>query len=313
MSRAAVVGAAGFIGSHLCTHLAERGTAVLGIDRHEIAAGVPVHRRLQADFPRTEVCDAIKSHRADHVYLLAGTSSVRDSLADPLADLSGNIRDTVAFLEWIRQEGYEATVVFASSAAVYGEPVNLPITIATAPQPVSPYGISKLAGELYVRMYARMHGLDGRVVRPFSVYGPGLQKQVVWDILRKLDGTGPQTLAGTGTETRDFVYVEDVCSAFLAVADKGTPGGIYNVCSGAETTIARLASILSTMTDRPALDFSGDVRLGDPRHWRGACTELEELGWQPKVSLDEGLARTVQWFRQHTSYARAQNAGAVLD
>jgi nucleoside-diphosphate-sugar epimerase len=294
MTRAAVVGAAGFIGSHLCRYLQSRGSDVLGIDRREIVDKVGV--AIRGEFPHPQVCEAIAAHRAQQIYLLAGTSSVGVSLADPLADLSGNARDTLSFLEWMRQTDIRSTVVFVSSAAVYGEPAQLPATTATPVHPISPYGISKLAGELYMRLYARLHGLDTRVIRPFSIYGPRLRKQVVFDMLVKLHQPEPAALFGTGQETRDFVYVDDLCAALVRVGEAGSPAGIYNVCSGQETSIATIAQRLSEYTGRPPLTFTGKSRPGDPLRWRGACPELQALGWQPAVSLDDGLRMTVDWF-----------------
>jgi len=163
-------------------------------------------------------------------------------------------------------------------------------------QPISPYGISKLAGEQYMRLYARLHSLDTRVVRPFSIYGPGLRKQVVWDMLVKLHQPQPAALFGTGEETRDFVYIDDLCAGLVRVGEAGAPGGIYNVCSGQETTIATIARKLSQQTGRPPLTFTGKIRVGDPTRWRGDCTELHALGWRPAVSLDDGLRATVDWF-----------------
>jgi nucleoside-diphosphate-sugar epimerase len=294
MTRAAVVGAAGFIGSHLCRYLQRRGADVLGIDRQEI--GEKIGTAIRGEFPDPRVCEAIAAHRAQQIYLLAGTSSVTVSLADPVADLSGNARDTLLFLEWLRRNDLRPTVVFVSSAAVYGDPPALPATIATPVHPISPYGISKLAGELYMRLYGRLHALDARVVRPFSIYGPRLRKQVVWDMLVKLHQPEPAALFGTGQETRDFVYVDDLCAALVFVGEAGSPAGIYNVCSGQETSIATIAHQLSEFTGRPPLAFTGKSRPGDPLRWRGECAELRTLGWHPQVSLHEGLRATVDWF-----------------
>jgi nucleoside-diphosphate-sugar epimerase len=294
MTRAAVVGAAGFIGSHLWRYLHSRGADVLGIDRREIAQKVGV--AIRGEFPKSEILDAISTYGAQQIYLLAGTSSVAVSLADPVADLSGNARDSLVFLEWMRQNATRSTVVFVSSAAVYGDPPQLPATIATPVQPISPYGISKLAGEQYMRLYARLHSLDTRVVRPFSIYGPGLRKQVVWDMLVKLYQSHPAALFGTGEETRDFVYVDDLCAALVRVGEAGAPAGIYNVCSGQETSIATIAQRLSEFTGRPPLTFTGKSRPGDPLRWRGDCPEVRALGWHPTVSLDDGLRATVDWF-----------------
>jgi nucleoside-diphosphate-sugar epimerase len=195
----------------------------------------------------------------------------------------------------MRRGNSKSAIVYASSAAVYGQPNELPVTITSPTMPISPYGVSKLAGDLYARLYGRLHDLRTAVVRPFSVYGPGLRRQVVWDILLKLHQKTPPLLHGTGNETRDFVFVEDLCQALIAVGAAGK--GLYNVCSGQEITIAELARRLAQLTAKEPLRFSGIQRPGDPDRWRGDYSSLAELGWRSEVTLDEGLRRTVAWFQ----------------
>lgn len=250
---------------------------------------------MRARWPSTEVCEAILEGRFDQVFLLGGTASVGGSIEAPSEDLKANAADLVRFLEAMRRGRCQSTVVFVSSASVYGEPPSLPVTIETPTAPISPYGVSKLAGDLYARLYGTMHGLHTAVARPFSVYGPGLRRQVVWDILTKLHQKNPPALHGTGAETRDFVFVEDLCRALIAIGTAGT--GIYNVCSGQETAIAELARRLADLSGVEPLRFSGVGRPGDPERWLGDYSSLARLGWRPQVTLDEGLRATVSWFQ----------------
>jgi len=293
--RAVVVGAAGFIGSHLAQQLAENGAEVLGVDSRPLPESSPVQKAMRAQWPSPEVSDAILDGRFDQVFLLGGTASVGGSIDAPAEDLDANAASLVRFLEAMRRGQCRSAIVFVSSAAVYGEPTEFPVTTASATAPISPYGVSKLAGDLYARVYGRLHGLKTVVARPFSVYGPGLRRQVVWDILTKLHQKNPPMLHGTGGETRDFVFVEDLCRALIAVAAEGK--GLYNVCSGQETTIAELALRLAKLSGVEPLRFSGVGRPGDPERWLGDYSSLATLGWRPQVTLDEGLRRTVAWFQ----------------
>jgi nucleoside-diphosphate-sugar epimerase len=294
--RAVVVGAAGFIGSHLSQQLVESGTEVLGVDSRPLPESSPVQRAMRATWPSPEVSDAILGGRFDQVFLLGGTASVAGSIDAPVDDLEANAADLVRFLEDMRSGLSESALVFVSSAAVYGEPSELPVTTATPTLPISPYGVSKLAGDLYARLYGTLHGLKTAVVRPFSVYGPGLRRQVVWDILAKLHQKNPPLLHGTGRETRDFVFVEDLCRALIAVGAVGQ--GLYNVCSGEETSIGELAHRLAELCGVDPLRFSGVGRPGDPERWLGDYSSLAGIGWRPQVTLDEGLRKTVAWFQE---------------
>jgi UDP-glucose 4-epimerase len=298
MGRVAVVGAAGFIGSHLCRYLSGCGFDVLAIDQHPIPAELGMGATLRGHFPDAAVCSALSDGRVDRVFLLAGTSHPSESLTDPLGDLTANARDLLTFLEVIRRRDTRAALIYVSSAAVYGEAFRLPVTESSPTVPVSPYGISKLAAELYARLYADLYQLRTIVVRPFSVYGPGLRKQVVWEILQKLYGHDDRELSGTGSETRDFVYVSDLCAALLRVAEAGLAGGVYNICSDQETSIAALAARLAHLSGKRRLRFSGRVRAGDPHRWRGDYTRLAALGWRPTVDLDQGLTATLKWFSE---------------
>ena len=303
--RAAVVGAAGFIGSHLCRHLAGSGWEVVAIDPNPLTAALPAVRHVAARLPEAAALDELLAGNLDAIFLLAGTALVRPSFDDPIGDLRRNVVDLLTFLEAARARRLQAMVVHASSAAVYGQPRRLPIRVDDPTVPISPYGVSKLAAEHYVRIYAEAHGLRTAVVRPFSVYGPGLRKQVVWDMLGKLLGPTPPTLHGTGAETRDFVHVEDLCSALETLASSGATGGVYNVCRGEEVTIASLGAMVSRLARGPAFGFNGQGRAGDPERWRGDAESTRALGWEPKIQLEDGLRETVEWYQDQKSDAVA--------
>jgi nucleoside-diphosphate-sugar epimerase len=232
----------------------------------------------------------------DTAFLLAGTGSVAKSLENPEQDLADNAAQLVYFLESARRRIPNVRLVYVSSAAVYGEAQDLPISESAPLRPISPYGVSKLAGESYARVYHPLYGLQALVARPFSVYGPGARKQVVWDLLVKLDQDGEAVLAGTGQETRDYLFVDDLCQALIRIAVAGEAGQTFNVCSGRETPLADLAARICRLAGKPPVRFTGEARPGDPLRWCGDPHRLTSIGWQPKVDLDDGLAQTLAWY-----------------
>jgi UDP-glucose 4-epimerase len=187
----------------------------------------------------------------------------------------------------------------ASSAAVYGNPSNIPIIETDPTLPISPYGISKLAIERYVSAYSRLYGLKAASLRPFSAYGPRLRKQVVYDFIVKLS-TDPSelTILGDGNQVRDFIFVDDIVQAALVVLEKSPLcGDVYNVASGQGTSTQEIAEILAkAMGLRPKYHYTGSIRPGEPDKWIACIDKLRMLGFVPQVALEEGLKRTVEWY-----------------
>jgi UDP-glucose 4-epimerase len=166
--------------------------------------------------------------------------------------------------------------------------------------PVSPYGISKLAAEQYVRLYARDRGLPALTVRPFSLYGPGQRKLVVHDLmLRLLEGERPLTVAGRGDVTRDLVYVEDAARAVVQLARAAPAAGeAYNLSSGRGTRLDELAAVIAGLDGNGVeIAFTGELRAGDPLHWQGDPGRAAALGATCATDLAEGLRRTYAWVR----------------
>jgi nucleoside-diphosphate-sugar epimerase len=251
---------------------------------------------LQSELSSPAIVDAILDQGLDTAFVLAGTGSVAKSLEDPEQDLADNAAQLVHFLESTRRRIPHLRLVYVSSAAVYGEAEELPIKESAPLGPISPYGVSKLAGESYARVYHHLYGVQALVARPFSVYGPGARKQVVWDLLVKLHQDGEAVLAGTGQETRDYLFVDDLCQALIRIAVAGEAGQTFNVCSGRETPLADLAARVCRLAGKPPVRFAGQARPGDPLRWCGDPGRLISIGWQPQVDLDDGLARTLAWY-----------------
>jgi nucleoside-diphosphate-sugar epimerase len=202
-------------------------------------------------------------------------------------------------LETLRLLAPRTTLVYASSATVYGEGVTNPVRETDQKTPASPYGASKLACEIYVRLYAELYALPTVIGCLFSVFGPRLRKQIVWDIMKKL-AADPQRLPlfGDGSQVRDFSYVSNVCDALVLLAERAPKlGERYNIASGAPVSVAELARAICTEFGcAPMLDYSGSVRPGETQSWYPDVSAVRELGYVPQIELQAGIARTVNWF-----------------
>jgi len=309
--RALVVGGAGFVGSWLVEALLEESIETIVLDRmsthsREPVAGadVIVEDALQADLSAL-----LDDREIDVLFHLAGTASVPPSLARPIDDLERNAVTTLAVLEGARHARRSPLVGFISSAAVYGEGRHMPMTEDHPLEPVSPYGISKLAAETYVRLYAQLYELPTFSVRPFSLYGPRQRKLVVYDLLcRAADGEDPLVVLGSPEVSRDFVYVADCARALLVLARRAPARGeAYNVASGVGTPLGVLVpAILEAVGVDACVEFTGSVRPGDPVGWEGDAGRARALGAAFDTPLDDGLRRTAAWFHAAASSDRAR-------
>jgi UDP-glucose 4-epimerase len=299
LTSALVVGGQGFFGRWLVAELLAQGARVTVLDPAggEAAAGVRV---VQEDVEAADVASLLAGDGVDAVFQLAGTPDVPRSLAEPLADLRANAATTLAVLEDARRAATTPLVAFVSSAAVYGDARSVPMDEDHPLEPVSPYGVSKLAAERYVALYARLHALRTFSVRPFSLYGPGQRKLVVHDMLvRLLAGESPLVVRGSPDVTRDFVYVADAARALARLASAAPAAGeAYNIASGSGIRLGDLAKALVRAAGVDVqVEFTGNVRSGDPLRWEGDPGRAAQLGARVKTPLDEGLRRTLEWLR----------------
>lgn len=298
LSHALVVGGAGFYGSRLVEVLASEGVLATVLDKRPVDADLPATEVIQGDATELDLTAEIQARSIDVVFQLAGSGLVPQTLLRPLDDLKRNTTTTLAVLEAVRHTKRRPLVVFVSSAAVYGEGERMPMREDHPKKPVSPYGVSKLAAEHYVSLYCALYGVRSFSVRPFSLYGPGQRKLVVYDLItRTLNGETPLTVMGSPTVTRDFVYVEDAARALIILARVAPSNGeAYNIASGSPTTLAEL---VDTLVDAcglsTAVAFTGLVRSGDPLHWEGDTRAAEKLGVRCGTPLRQGLEQTVAW------------------
>jgi UDP-glucose 4-epimerase len=305
VERALVFGAGGFWGSWVVDLLVGEGCYVVGLDRSfppPTLALRTADEEIVAELQTLALDDLLATAKPDAIFYLAGRASVPFSVEDPVGDLDGNTRDVVRVLDVLRRVDIPPVLVYASSAAVYGSSTEPLMDEQHAKNPLSPYGVSKLAAEQYVRLFATSFGVPGSSVRPFSLYGPGQRKQVIYDLAKRLaDGEDPLRIFGAAEVSRDFIHVRDASRALLTVARSAPAHGeAYNVASGVETTIAQLVDELQRAVGTSVpVEFTGSVRKGDPLSWRGDIGALSALGFSAGVSLAEGLSETADWFQSH--------------
>lgn len=300
--RALVTGGAGFLGSWIVETLAEAGVEVTVLDRTarpvvELPTGAEL---IHAELRGYPIAELLAEREIDAVFQLVGTPTVPPSVEHPLEDLRLNTESTLSVLEAARKLGRPPLVLFISSAAVYGESVTLPMAEDHPLRPISPYGISKLAAERYVELYARMHSIPALSVRPFSLYGPRQRKLVVYDLLARIGGgENPLVVLGSPDVSRDFVFAADAARMIVGLARVAQARGeTYNIASGVPVSLGELVGALVELTGRGGTaHFTGEVRPGDPLHWRGDPSRAAELGVRTTTSLLDGLGQTIEWFR----------------
>ncbi|OGO06383.1 MAG: hypothetical protein A2Y73_07930 [Chloroflexi bacterium RBG_13_56_8] len=300
-----VTGGAGFIGSHLVEHLVAGGAHVTVVDNlstgrlDNLKLVLPRITLIVGDLGEVLRLKRVKLDDYQYVFHLAANAYIPISVENPVLDFQINLHNTLMLLEAMRGTASAPRLLNVSSAAVYGNPARLPIQETDPIMPISPYGVSKLAGERYAAVYSQIYGLRATSVRLFSVYGPRQRKQVVYDLLRKLrtDPTRLEVL-GNGLQARDFAYVLDVVQAMMLVAAEApAQGEVYNVASGTTYTIAELVSAWCKVCGlSPEVAYTGHIRPGDAEEWVVDITRLRQLGFKARTSLEEGLAIIEDWY-----------------
>jgi UDP-glucose 4-epimerase len=318
--RALVTGGAGFIGSHVADALLEQGYAVDIVDnlssgdRRNVPSGAALH---EVDITSGDAARLVREGQYDAICHLAAQIDVRKSVADPAFDATVNVGGTLNLIEAVRQSRQRTRFVFSSTGgAIYGDFVDVPTAEPAPKDPESPYGIAKLSAEYYLAYYARVHGIDTVALRYSNVYGPrqnphGEAGVVAIFCSRILEGK-PLTVFGEGTQTRDYVFARDVARANVAAVSRPLepPAQLdvraFNIGTSRQTTVLELANALKRAAQSDVPVQHAPARAGEQQRSAVLIEKAAKgLGWTPRVSLEEGLRLTFEFFAARQSEARA--------
>ena len=304
-----VTGGAGFIGSHLVEFLLAQGGQVRILD--DFSTGrreniTPFLKRIVLF--EGDLCDedlvARATKGADFVFHQAAIPSVARSVSEPLASNRANVEGTLNLLV-ASEKAKVKRFVYASSSSVYGSAGPLPRTEDLPLDPISPYGVSKLAGECYARVWSQLFGLETVVLRYFNIFGPRQNPQaqyaaVIPKFISAVLNARPPTIYGDGEQSRDFTYVENVVLAnWLAIHSSSVSGEVFNVACGERTTVNQLARLINEIVGTNLKSIHSEPRPGDVPHSYADITKARRLlGFEPGIDLKEGLKKTIEYFEK---------------
>ena len=294
-----ITGCKGFIGSSVVRYFSEKGDDIIGFDLLD-PGFEESYTYYKRDISAITLAEIFIRHQPDACINAGGNGSVPLSISNPKHDFDSNVLIHSEILEIIRQYKPDCKYIHMSSAAVYGDPVHLPISETSPVNPISPYGWHKYQAELICREYATLYKIPVASLRVFSVYGPGLRKQIFWDTYQKSKKDEPIQLFGTGAESRDFINITDLVAAMdIILTGAVMQGQVINVSSGIETTIAEAIGIFTGLLNQHKVVFTHVDNPGNPLNWRADISLLQSLGFTAKTDLQQGLNKTVQWLKEN--------------
>lgn len=305
-----VTGGTGFIGTHLIDALIDRGEKVTVIDNLSTSALKYLHsdtKFIHQDICNPQVTDLINELNPKAIYHLAAQASVAISAKEPMTDVNINVIGSLNLLEGIRDLPHRPRFIyFSTGGAIYGElePSDLPAREAIEAKPLSTYGASKLAVENYLRAYGHLYDLNYTIVRPANVYGPRQNPDgeagVIAIFTQAMLQERKITIFGDGNDQRDYIYISDFIDGVLTLADSNLPGP-YNIGSGYGVSVNEIYNILSELIPAATPPQHAPPRAGDiPKIWLDVASAENDLGWQANTTFQDGISKTVEWFRQTT-------------
>lgn len=302
MKKILITGVNGFIGHSAAVYFGKE-YEVYGMDistEYRGDGGKVTYYQCNMSGSPAELSMIVTGIQPDVILHCAGSANVGASVVNPMADLDGNLHSLYQLLIALRSIEKKPKLIFMSSAAVYGNPKQLPIRETDAPAPISPYGLHKLMCEQLCHYYNEVHGYKTRSIRIFSAYGSGLRKQLLWDIYQKYQSTGAIHLFGTGEETRDFIHVSDIMQAISCILAYDGPQEVFNVANGEEVSIRELAHTYAGKLGESAdiVTFNGETKAGDPKNWRADISLLKKIGYRKQTMLETGIEDYIAWVRK---------------
>jgi UDP-glucose 4-epimerase len=300
-----ITGVSGFLGRAIAHHFSRRGILVYGVDRASVEnapiADLKAYSALTLPEPRFD--SLLAEWQPQAVIHCAGRASVPQSMQNPAEDYRQGPALSFYVLDAIRRITPECVFLLLSSAAVYGNPVRLPIREDDPLAPISVYGFHKWQSELICQEFTRLYGQKTASARVFSAYGIGLRRQVMWDIAQKVLTQNEIILQGDGSESRDFLHSVDIANALDCILHSAPlHGEAYNVASGEEIRIDTLAAmIVRRLAPTVAVKFSGALPAGTPKNWRADISFLLNLGYKPTIDLFSGVESFVTWVAKETT------------
>lgn len=302
MKKVFITGANGFIGSHLCESFQNTNYEVVGSGFSEPENNLG-YKFLNIDFLHDDIESMLSNIKPDIIIHCAGSADVHKSIVDPFFDFQGNTAMLHRILFTMKKLNLEnCRFVFLSSAAVYGQPRQLPIKENSPMNPLSPYALHKKMCEDICDYFINNYNFNIKIVRIFSAYGPRLKKQIFWDMNKKIEEINKLVMLGTGDESRDYIYISDLVNAIHLVATDNHRGiNVYNIANGEEVYIKDIAEMFAKEKGL-SLDkiiFDGHVREGDPINWRADINEMEKLGYRKNIDIKMGIKMYLDWIREN--------------
>lgn len=291
-----IIGSKGFIGSHCVDYFQSKGDEIWQADVNESSD----NNFFKIEQRNSDFSAPFKEQQFEVCINASGSAHVGFSFENPSKDFELNVVNVQKILVAIRDYNSDCKFINFSSAAVYGNPPVLPIKEESVCKPLSPYGFHKLQSELLLTEYHKFFGLNTCSLRVFSAYGPQLKKQLFWDLYQKANQNEVVSLFGTGSETRDFIYIDDLMQILdLVIQNAKFQGSVYNVASNIETTIKKAAQLfMDEFRPDKKLVFSGEIKVGDPNNWLADISKLALIGYKQKISLELGLKKYAAWLKE---------------
>ncbi len=306
MKTVLITGVAGFVGRNTAQKFKKEGWKVVGLGRGSLSLNkrkkIGIDHFIKGEVNQTNLFK-IKD-RVEVIVHCAGSGVVSKSFDDPLKDFNDSVGSTAEVLDYMRQKQPKSKLVFTSGATVYGLQKDVPLKEDMILHPASPYGSHKIMAENLCELYSRTYGLGVTVIRFFSLYGPGLKKQLIWDACCKLTDPSSKSAVfwGTGEETRDWFNISDAVDLIYQMAQIKNQFNIINAGSAVRITLREtIMFIKNLLGSSKKIIFNGEVKVGDPRHFWADITQASKFDWKPKISWPDGFTEYVKWYTRNFS------------